>query len=142
MIGKKAKAAFITVLTQLPLYTEAIIVEKPPKNPFAIPLEERIDLEPQEDELLAVERLIRFAEQQLKDKKQLKILITEMRQNKELFIKGDGSKLHATYMIQAAKKSLRIIRKYHLEQLFAPEFIEELSVFSKVGSAKISPSLY
>ena len=90
-------------------------------------------MEPREDELVILERMIRLTEEQQKAQIQLKILICNFRKNKELFMKGEPSKLHALYMIESATQAHRIIRTYHLEHLFSSDFIEELALLANIG---------
>ncbi len=105
-----------------------------------IPLEEKIDLEPHEDESIVIERMIQLTEEQQAAQIKLKFLINEIKHNQKLFLKGDQTKLHAHYMIEAAKESLQIIKKYHLQHLFSSDFMEDLALFSQIGT-KEKPSL-
>ncbi|NGX60291.1 MAG: hypothetical protein KR126chlam3_01462 [Chlamydiae bacterium] len=126
---KKAKIPIIffsLIIASSALYAELRIPETP--------LQEKIDLEPHEDELLTVERMIALLEDQLVAQKKIKILIQEMRHNKEMFLKGEESKLHALYMIQAGKECLDLIRAHHLYHLFSSDFMEELAIFTKIGT--------
>lgn len=97
------------------------------------PFEKKIDLEPHEDELVAIERMILLTEQQQIAQKKLKILLTALRKNKELFLKEGNSRVHARYMLDAAEESLKLIRTYHLDHLFSSDFMEELALFAQVG---------
>jgi len=129
MIAKKAKILKFFLLLFYPymaVYGNPIIPQSH--------LEEKIDMEPHEDELITTDRMIRLTKKQLEAQERLKILINEIRRNKELFLKGESSKLHAYYMIQAAKESLSIIRAFHLEHLFSSDFMEELALFNQVGT--------
>lgn len=120
---------FTLILTFVGLYADPII----PETPF----QKKIDLEPGEDELIAVERVIKMTEKQLEAQCKLKILIAEYRKNRDLFVKEEHSKLHARYMIRAAKEIQQIIRTYHLEHLFSSDFIEELAVLNQVGKKEV-----
>ncbi|NGX26711.1 MAG: hypothetical protein K940chlam6_00636 [Chlamydiae bacterium] len=126
---KKAKTAILflsSLFAFYPLYADLRIPETP--------LQEKIDLEPHEDELITIERMIFLTEQQLEAQKKIKNLIKEMRHNKDMFLKGEESKLHAYYMIQAGKQCLDLIRSYHLYPLFSSDFMEELAIFTKIGT--------
>lgn len=123
---------FTAIFATLGLYADPIIPETPfQKNP---------DLEPHEDELVVVERLIEMTKKQQIAQEKLKNLITKMRHNQELFLKNEYSKLHAHYMVSAAREIQEIIREYHLEHLFSFEFLEEVALFTQIGK-KESPSL-
>ena len=125
---KKAKIAnfFLTAIFSLnALYAEVQIPETP--------LIEKIDLEPHEDELDTVKRMILYTKRQEKALKRIETLILEVRRNKEMFLKSEESKLHAYYMIKAARECQTLIRAFHLTHLFSSDFIEELAVFSQVG---------
>jgi len=97
-------------------------------------LNEKINLEPTEDELVTIDRLILLTEKQLKAQKKIKILIGEIRHNKEMFLKGEESKLHAKYMIHAANKCLNLIQSHHLYHLFSSDFLEDLAIYNAIGS--------
>ncbi len=135
MFEKNAKSItifFIANLASFALYAEPQI---PQTN-----LEENFDLEPHEDELLTLDRMISLTEKQQIAQKKLKILINEIRRNKEIFMKGDQSKLHAFYMIRDARESLQLIRQHHLEHLFSSDFMDELALLAQIGS-KASPGI-
>lgn len=128
MFVKKAKIPILFLslcLSYIGLYADLEI-------PYT-PLVEKVDMDPHEDELVAIERMILLTEQQIIAQKKIKNLITEMRHNKEIFLKSEDSKLHALYLISAAEECLDLIRKHHLYHLFSPDFMEELAVFAKVG---------
>lgn len=126
MLMKKAKIRILFLsLSCLSLYAD----EKIPQTPLI----EKLDLEPAEDELITIERLIHLTEEQMQAQKRIKNLIIEIKHNKEMFIKNSDSKLHALYMISAAEECLSLIRRYHLYHLFSSDFMEELTVFAKVG---------
>lgn len=128
MLANKAKYAKIFLLLLFPLvpvYPNPYI----PDSPFL----ESIDIEPSEDELVVIERLIRMTEKQLQAQKRIKILIGQMYHDKELFLKGDQSKIHAKYMIDSASEMLSLIRFYRLQHLFSPEFMEEVTLYNQIG---------
>lgn len=128
MLANKAKYAKIFLLLLFPLvpvYPNPYI----PDTPFL----ESIDIEPSEDELVVIERLIRMTEKQLQAQKRIKILIGQMYHDKELFLKGDQSKIHAKYMIDSASEMLSLIRLYRLQHLFSPEFMEEVTLYNQIG---------
>lgn len=134
MFVKNAKVVkiFLLILGCFPLYGRPLI----PETSF----QEKFDLEPQEDALAALDRMIDLTEKQQTAQKKLKKIIVAVRKNKELFIKGDQSKLHAYYMIQSAKEGLTLIKAYHLQHLFSSDFLEELTVFAQLAN-KEKPSL-
>jgi hypothetical protein len=126
---KKAKqtSLFLSGLLSLnALYADPLI----PENT----LSEKINLAPAEDELITIDRIILLTEKQLEAQKKVKDLIEEIRQNQEMFLKGEESKLHARYMLRAAKECLELIRAHHLHHLFSSDFMEELALFSQIGS--------
>lgn len=100
-------------------------------------LEEKIDVEPSEDELISIDRMVKLTEKQQEAQLRLKDLIVDLRHNKEQFMKGEECKLYAHYMIRAAKESLFIIKTYHLEHLFSSEFLEELAIYTKIGTKEV-----
>lgn len=99
---------------------------------------EHLDLEPQEDELVAIERMIELTDRQLAAQKRIKNNLVELKRAQEMFIKADGSKLHAHYMITAAKEILSLIDQFQLSHLFSSGFIEELTILTQFGT-KTSP---
>jgi len=132
MFTKKAKIRklfFILLLLTKGLYAELLIPQSG--------LSEKIDLEPEEDELLVIDRMIALTEKQQKAQKKLKNLLVSMKKNKELFLAGEPSKMHALYMIKCAEKSLKLIRKYHLQHLFPSDFMEELALFNTIGKSSL-----
>lgn len=82
---------------------------------------------------MAIERLIVLTEKQVMAQKEVKKLILTFRQDKELFLLGDQSKLHAHYMISSASQILALVQTYHLEHLFSSDFMQELALFNKIG---------
>lgn len=128
MLANKAKYAKIFLLLLFPLIS---VYPNPhiPDSPFL----ESIDIEPSEDELVVIERLIRMTEKQLQAQKRIKILIGQMYHDRELFLKGDQSKIHAKYMIDSASEMLSLIRLYRLQHLFSPEFMEEVTLYNQIG---------
>ncbi|MDN3506060.1 MAG: hypothetical protein P0S96_02400 [Simkaniaceae bacterium] len=122
---KKAKA-LVLFLHLSALYAEPLI----PENS----LNEKINMQPTEDELVTIERIIFLTEKQLKAQKKIKILIQEIQHNKEMFMKSEESKLHAEYMVQASKNALHLIRTHHLYHLFSSDFMEDLAIYSAIGS--------
>jgi len=112
---------------QIALYAEGPIQENREQQKRALHL--------YEDELIVVERVISLLEMQQRDQRKLKILIRELCHNQELFMKGDQTKYHAQMMLKAARESLSIIEKYHLNHLFSSEFLEELAVLCQIGNS-------
>lgn len=129
MATNKAKYAKIFLILLFPLVS---VYPNPyiPDSPFL----EKIDVEPSENEMVVIDRLIRMTEKQLSAQKRIKILIGQMYHDKELFLKGDQSKIHAKYMIASASEILALIRQYKLQHLFSLEFMEELTVYNEMRS--------
>jgi hypothetical protein len=116
---------FTLILTFGALYAEPII----PESFF----QKKIDLEPQEDEEVAVERILSLLARQQEELFKIKKLIIELKQSKEIFIKGDLSKLHARFIVETARKILALVRENHLEHLFSSDFMEDLAVYAQIG---------
>ncbi len=132
MLAKKAKV--VTIFLNLffawnALYADVKIPEKA--------LIEKIDIEPDEDELIMLDRMIFLTQNLQQAQVELKKIIVELRLNEEKFLKGDQCKLYAHYMIRGAKEALSIIRTYHLEHLFPSRFIEELAIYTKIGTKEV-----
>lgn len=108
-----------------------------PDSPFL----ETIDLEPSEDEGVVIDRLIRMTKKQLQAQERIKILLSQLHHDKELFLKGDQSKLHAKYMIDSAHEMLCLICSYKLQHLFSKEFIEELTFYSEISKKPSQPEI-
>ena len=120
---------FTLILTSIALYAEPVI----PETFF----QKKIDLEPQEDEVVAVERMLNILSSQEEALLRIKDLIIDLRKNKEYFLKGDLSKLHARYILEGAAEILSLVRAYHLEHLFSSDFMEDLAVYSQIGKQGI-----
>ena len=124
----KNKARCVTVLLTLaltPLLGEPMVPTQT--------LIKSLDIEPAEDEIVTIERLLVATEKQLACQKQIKNLMTRFKDEKELFMKGESSKLHARYMISTASQMHRLICNHGMERLFASDFLEELALFTAIG---------
>jgi len=129
MIRKKAKLLkFFFLLFTTSLFGAPII----PQTSWP----ERIDVEPQEDELIAINRIISLTQKQQEAQLELKKSLIQLKEAREMFLKADGSKLHAIYMMRAAKVALPIIKTYHLDHLFTDDFMEELTILAQLGKNK------
>ncbi|NGX45212.1 MAG: hypothetical protein K940chlam2_00355 [Chlamydiae bacterium] len=126
MLEKKTRLGiFILMLSMAPLMSGAVV-------PTQI-LIKSLNVEPAEDELVTIEKLLRATKKQLEVQEQLKILINRFNEEKELFVKGAKSKLHARYMISTAAHIDHKIRQHGMEPLFASDFLEELALFTAIG---------
>lgn len=127
MLANKAKYAKIFLIFLFPIFS---VYPNPyiPDSPFL----EKLNLEPSENEMIVIDRLIRITEKQLAAQKRIKILIGQMYHDKELFLKGGQSKIHAKYMVDAASEILGLIRLCKLQHLFSSEFMEELTVYDEI----------
>ena len=135
MSGKKAKTVtlfFSLIWACNALYAQVRIPESR--------LCEKMDLDPNEDELISLQRIIDHTEKRQKAQERLKFLLVELKKNKEQFLQGEPNKIHAWYMIKAAHEGLEIIKQYNLHHLFTSDFIEELAVLNQVGN-RDSPAL-
>lgn len=133
MLAKKAKVVTIFLslfLAPCALYADVKIPEKA--------LIEKIDIEPHEDELVVLDRMISLTEKQQLAQIRLKKILIDLRHNEKQFLKGDHCKLYAHYMIRGAKEALSIIREHHLEHLFSSDFLEEMAIYTKIGTKEVT----
>jgi len=95
--------------------------------------QKELSLTPSEDEVSALNHLIGTTEQRLVEQKQLKELMIKFKEQKDQFIEGKASKKDAYQMVKTASEVLRIINDSHLQYLFSPLYLEELTVFSSIA---------
>ena len=123
--NKTKQLIFILIVWGVPLMSEPVF---PAQN-----LIKSLNIEPAEDELVTIERLLQATQKQVAIQEQLKNLMIRLQREKDLFIKGDQSKLHARYMISTAAQIYRTIRVHGMQSLFASDFLEELALFTSIG---------
>jgi len=86
-----------------------------------------------EDEIVAVERLIQTTEDQLRMQEHLKELMLVFQKLKEAFVQGDQTKKNAGAMVRTAREILEIITNQHLEFHFSKDYLDELTLFSSIA---------
>jgi hypothetical protein len=91
------------------------------------------------DEIETIDQLIETSSRQLEKQRELKELMISYKHQCDLFEKGNESKVHIFRLVATASQLLTKIAENHLQHLFAPEYMEELSLFSSI-LAKRSPS--
>jgi hypothetical protein len=103
-----------------------VIVPQSSLMQTALPLSE-------EDEVLAIDRLITATKEQLALQVRLKELMVDFKKQKETFIQGEQTKQHAGRMVRTARSILEIISDQHLQYLFSVDYMQELSMFSSIA---------
>lgn len=89
-----------------------------------------------EEEVKKVECLISTTEKQLDKQKELKKEMILFEVQKERFMQGEQTIAHTTTMIKTATHILSLISENHLNYLFTLDYLEELSLFTSIGSKK------
>jgi hypothetical protein len=90
-----------------------------------------------EDEVIIAERLTEATRAQLDLQLHLKQLMIEFKEQKQVFIQGEQTKRHASRMVRTAREILDIISNQHLQYLFSPDYIEELTLFSSIAGKSV-----
>lgn len=90
------------------------------------------------DEVEAIDNLIKATEQKLEVEKQLKTLMIKFNQQQDEFFKGNQTKHHAFRMVSTAREIMEIVSNNHLKHLFSKEYLDELVLFSSIAG-KSSP---
>jgi hypothetical protein len=88
---------------------------------------------PSQDEEEAIDILISLAEKRLEIQKELKELARQFKEEKDLFIKGEQSKSHASRMVGTARKILEIVADQNISYLFSSDYLDELAFFSSIA---------
>lgn len=125
----KTKLLFFSLLCFQSIHAEEIhpvIVPQSSLLQTALPVAD-------EDEVVVVERLIAASQEQLSTQERLKELMINFKKQKELFIQGEQTKKQASLMVRTAREILDIISKQHIQYLFAPDYIQELTLFSSIA---------
>ena len=94
---------------------------------------EDIDIVHYENEVETMDHLISVTEQHLNAQKKLRNLIAEFKKQKDRFFKGAQTKKHSFKMVKTASQILHLIHENYLQQLYSPEYLEELTMFSSIA---------
>jgi hypothetical protein len=87
----------------------------------------------QQDEIVAVNHLIEATQKRVVAQQVLREKMLLFYDQKERFIQGDESKLHASQMVRTAHQILSAIREQRLQYLFSSQYLEELALFSSIA---------
>ena len=87
----------------------------------------------EEDEIKIVEQLIAATTAQLESEKHLKELMLQFKKQREEFVQGNQTKMHAGRMERTARQIYETIADNHLEHLFAKDYLDELTFFSSIA---------
>lgn len=83
--------------------------------------------------------LITMTERSLNGEKQIKTLIIDYQKIQEQYLKNQNDKDLVVKMVRMAHRILIAIQENHLTQQFDPDFISELTLFSKIAAKKGIP---
>lgn len=86
-----------------------------------------------EDEIKAIDQLIKATTQQLEMQKQLKELMLQFNKQRETFVQGDQTKTQAGRLVRTARQIYEMITANHLEHLFPQDYLDELTFFSSIA---------
>lgn len=86
-----------------------------------------------EDEVEAVDHLIKATEEKLEVQKQLKLLMVKFKRQQDEFFMGNQTKHHAFRMVTTAREIMEIVGANHLTHLFSKEYLDELVLFSSIA---------
>src|SRR5690349_16865385 len=86
-----------------------------------------------ENEVFAMDQLVRNTAYQLEVQREMLQLMLDFRKQKDAFAKGNQSKAHAAHMVRTARLIYESITAHHLQHLFSQEYIEELVFFSSIA---------
>jgi hypothetical protein len=89
-----------------------------------------------EEDLKTIDELIAISERQLEKQKGLKKEMLLFEEQKKAFLNGEQTIAHTTSMIRTATLILSIVTENHLNYLFSSEYLEELALFTSIGSKK------
>lgn len=87
----------------------------------------------EEDEVKIIDQLIAATSAQLETEKHLKELMLQFKKQREEFIQGNQTKVHAARMVRTARHIYETITANHLEHLFAKDYLDELTFFSSIA---------
>lgn len=90
-------------------------------------------------EIAYLDNLIVVTESTLETTKKLRAEVQDYLKMQERFVQNTTDKELCIKMVKAAQKILNEIEESHLTQAFDPEFLNELSVFAKIGSKRGVP---
>ena len=92
-----------------------------------------------DSQIAMVDDLIAMTQQTLKGEQEIKKLIAEYQQIQEVYLKNQDDKEQVVKMVRMAHRVLTKIQDNHLTQQFDPDFISELTLFSKIAAKKGIP---
>ena len=81
----------------------------------------------------ALDQLIEQDEKLLIRQKNLSEKMRLFQRQKETFVAGDQTKMHAFEMVSTARELLGMIKEEHLAYIFSSEYLDELMFFSSIG---------
>lgn len=92
-----------------------------------------------DSQIAVVDDLISMTQQTLKAEQEIRTLIAEYQQIQEVYLKNTDDKEQSARMVRMAHRVLTKIQENHLTAQFDPDFISELSLFSKIAAKKGIP---
>ena len=125
MFNKKIVLIFSICLSAWEIRAEEIF-----ETPHLI---EELEVAHFENEVETMDHLIAFTEKNLIVQKKLRNLIFEFKKMKDCFFKGDQTKKHSFKMVKTASQILQLIHENYFQQLYSPEYLEELALFSSIA---------
>lgn len=87
----------------------------------------------EDDEMKVIDQLIVATTTQLEAQKQLKALMFQFKKQREEFVQGNQTKVHAGRMVRTARQIYEMVTANHLEHLFAKDYLDELTFFSSIA---------
>lgn len=92
-----------------------------------------------DSQILMVDDLIAMTQKTLSGEQEIKKLIVDYQQVQEAYLKNQDDKELVVKMVRKAHLILTKIQETHLTAQFDPDFISELTLFSKIATKKGIP---
>lgn len=86
-----------------------------------------------EDEFVAVDRMIQVTQEQLQLQQHLKAMMLEFEHQKEAFVQGNQTKSHVSLMVRNARDILSLITEQHWQVHFSQSYLDELNLFASIA---------
>lgn len=86
-----------------------------------------------EDELDTMDRLIALTSEQLEAEKELRAHMGQLSQLKSQFYAGKDTPAQAKKIVHTARRIYHMIEDFHLQHVFSPEYLEEISFFTSLA---------
>ena|ERR1700722_220755 len=131
-MGKILKFLFTLALCVAYAENPTLLVPQSALMETALPLSE-------DDEVKVIDQLITATARELEAQKQMKELMLQFKRQREEFVQGNQTKVHAGKMVRTARQIYELVTSHHLEHLFAKDYLDELTFFSSIAGKTAVP---